>query len=326
MSKQITEEQSIQFINYAKEQEFLYTILSIRQGNYISGVSIPYVCFIPEQNLKGIVVFTKEEYARAFVENNRFEILDGIYPIGKFDPKDEVRGLDNLVTISNGLGLDYLDINPGTGDHELGCNLSWYLEANKVNKDLSMLISKEQYESMINDKGQVMLQFNPIRYIDFDDSYIMNQEKSNLLLQKVFNIETASKSHDVFREFSLFELCHVSQRIGAQILPKAKELNNDNDVMFFMNVMNVIVSVAIEKLNNRDKVFTLTDEKGEILVRDGCAYILYTDRFKYMGRYNYVEIPTGDVVGHMKKITGLSQFVVTDGPHEMILLYEGKES
>ena len=83
----------------------------------------------------------------------------------------------------------------------------------------------------------------------------------------------------------------------------------------FEKVLGVIFEVTWRKLKEKKKLFTIADRTTKnLLVREGHAYILYTDLFKYQGKFDYVEINGEEELKNLISKTNAKAIVVTDGP------------
>ncbi len=298
----------------------LYIILSTKQANMESGVSVPYVCQT-EDHGKGILTFSTERYARKYVEQHQFEVLDGIYPIGKIEVQDKVNGLHTVLATANALGVSFIDFNPGFQDNSMGWSISWFMQENKLDKNISVVLTKKQYEEMLREnQNSIPLNFNPIKIEDFDFKYYLTEDTSRAVLQKVFQGDSVSDYETIFNKESLFECCHTMDYICSVMIPKAQQNKKNKDVQFFQIVASVLEVAVKNKLKNQSKLYTLVDPKThKILTKNGFAYILYTERYKYMGSYDYVPISQSSIEDFLK-LQGVSQAIVTDGPHGMAMI------
>ncbi len=298
----------------------LYIILSTKQANMENGVSVPYVCQTEDQG-KGILTFSTKSYARKFIEQHQFEVLDGIYPIGKIEVQDKINGLQTALATTNALGVSFMDFNPGFQDNAMGFNISWFMQENKLDKNISMLLTKKQYEKMLSEnQNSIPLHFNPVKIEDFDFKYHLTEDASRAILKKVFEGHSVINYVTIFNEESLLECCLTMDYIYGAMIPKAQQDKKNEDVPFFQSVAEVLEMVIKNKLKEQNKLYTIADPKTDkILTKNGFAYILYTDRYKYMGSYDYVPINQKSIEDFLKS-QGVSKAMVTDGPHGMAMI------
>ena len=59
--------------------------------------------------VKALYFFSTYEYAKEFVEENDFEILDGIYPLAKLEPGEKMNSFETICAIAAHLGIMYID-------------------------------------------------------------------------------------------------------------------------------------------------------------------------------------------------------------------------
>lgn len=317
--EEISEEEAIKRAKGIMGLGRVYILLSTINADMLKGMSIPLICQL-EDGRKGIIIFSKETYAREYIEKRRLEVLDGVYPIGVVEKEDKINGLHTILGIANAAKVDFLDFNPGFSDNSLGCNISWFMEVNKLPKEISMLVSKENMDKILKEnKGDIPLQFNPIKINDFDNKYSLDESSSRIILQKVFEGNSYQEHLKVFAEESLFECCHTMDYLYTRMLPMAEQENKIKDIEYFKSIIKIIESVIKEKLMEEKQLFTLVDANtNEIVVKNGIVYILYTDRYKYMGQYKYK--PIESQVSKWVERVGVTKAMVTDGPHGMALI------
>lgn len=303
------------------KQEYLYVILSTRQADYRQGVSIPYVCQIPENGKKGILLFSKEDDARTYIDQHQFEVLDGVYPIGQIKTNDNLRGLESIVSIANVMKIDFMDYNPGVGKGSIGCSIPWFIALNQFSTEISILMSQDEFKRTTAENEQVPLRFNPIRIYHYDDSYDIDADRSKSILLHIFECENREKAFQVFARETLFECCHTADYLCTMMIPKAQKEGKAEDEQYFRSVLRVLNLVIVGKLGSQPHLYTLIDpETKQIVKKNDTGYILYTDRFKYMGKYEYRELPQEKGLLWLQEESGTNQFMVTDGPHGMALI------
>lgn len=76
------------------------------------GLSQPYIGALKDGR-SVLFLFDRYEDAKAFLANG-YEILDGVYPIGKITADDAFNNLQNVMAIANTLGISLLSHNAGT--------------------------------------------------------------------------------------------------------------------------------------------------------------------------------------------------------------------
>jgi hypothetical protein len=287
----ISSDEAIKLAKRILEIDQIYMLLSTRNANMIKGVSIPYVCQL-ENNSKGILLFSNENYAREYIEKHHFEILDGVYPIGVVDKTDKVNGLHTILGTANVAKVDFLDFNAGFNDNSFGCSISWFMEVNKLSNEMSMLLSKDELDKlMMENSRNIPIRFNPIKILDFDNKYILDRDSSKAILQNVFEGGSFEEQFSIFSKESLFECCHTMDYLYTQMIPMAEKNNKVEDVKYFKAVGKTLEIVIKGKLSEAKQLYTLADtETNKIIIKNDVVYIIYTDRYKYMGQYKYIPL------------------------------------
>jgi len=297
----------------------IYILLSTRNANMLKGISIPYICQL-ENRSKGIILFSKETYAREYIEMHQFEILDCVYPIGVLEKADKLNGLYTIMGTANAAKVDFLDFNPGFNDDSLGCSISWFMNINKLSSEISMLLSKQDLNKMLRENSDnIQLRFNPIKISDFDNKYILDSDTSKVILKKVFEGDSLEEQFTIFSNESLFECCHTMDYLYTRMIPIAEKDNKIEDVKYFKAVAEKLELVIKVKLSEMKQLFTLANaETNEIIIKNDAVYIIYTDRYKYMGQYKYM--PLEKSLERFLEQVGVAMAIVTDGPHGIALL------
>lgn len=321
---EITEKEAIARAKNIMHLDNIYILLSTRNADMMKGISIPFICRL-EDGRKGLLMFSREDYAKEYIAKHQLEVLDGVYPIGIVNKTDKVNGLQTIIRTANVMKVDFLDFNPGFNDNSLGCSISWFMEINKLSGEMSMLVSRDELEKMAAENdGNIPLRFHPIKINDFDNKYILDGDSSRAILQNVFKGDSFETYYELFSEESLFECCHTMDYIYTQMIPIAEKENKPGDVTYFKAIIEILEAVIKNKLSKETRLFTLVDgNTDEIVVKNHMIYILYTDRYKYMGQYKYVPIET---IPELLEQTGVHKALVTDGPHGMALINFEKEN
>ncbi len=300
-----------------------YIMLSVTKANMITGQSVPYVGRLEDGS--GILfVFDSYEGARHYMDRCHYEVLDNTYTIARILKEDENNNLYSVFNTALQLGIDKVDFNPGM-ENVFGCNISWFFEVNNLSvSEVSMLLSKEEYERMLNNNEKPMLRFNQLPIYGFEPRYMVSDERAKEILGHVFaEVETYGELQEIFlNQESLHENCFVADYINTRMIPSAQQENKQEHVEWFRNVDYALGVVVWNRLFEQP-VYTLTDrQSGELMIRNESMYVIYTDMYKYMGQFGYRRLDGKDELMELVKAHGIKRLVVTDGPHGMVMLGE----
>jgi len=292
----------------------LFIILTVKQADMIHGSSTPFIG-IADNGEKFLLLFSREEFARKFVEDHQFEILDGVYPVGSICPKDRICGLESLTAIARTLGIDSLDFNDGFEEQELRCKTQWFANVFKYSK-ASMRLTKDEVDNITASAGNVPVHFNSIPILHFTNPFALSSVQKQSLVLNVLSQNSTEKLRQTLLYETLFECCFTMDSLTTNLIPNARSSNKPELVQFLETSARLLREVLMDKLSAEKNLFTLVDSKtGTILEREGYVYILYTDRFRYMGAYEYrkIELPVRSFLTavHAAKI------LITDGPYYM---------
>ena len=316
--KELSEEMAI---NIVKEYvgNTMYVLLSTVKANMIKGFSFPYVGEL-EGKGKALYCFSTYEYAKEFVEENNFEILDGVYPLAKLSPGEKMNSFETICAIAAHLGIMYIDFNPGHPNIALGTQIPWLQKI--FNYDLSkitLVVSNKVKEEMEKrEDGKVPINFNPMPIFKYKDPYFVSAErKDELDVIPMTEYADVKLYFDAIKDLSLPELCYLSESIKKTFLPRASAEGRKERADILMGMYSVLDGTIIQKLL-RTKTYTLLDNDEIFINHNQAAYLLYTDRFQYMGDYRYKEI---SVEGFLRQLelNDVGYAIITSGPGQMHL-------
>lgn len=318
VNNDISEEMAV---NIVKEftSNTMYMLLSTVQANMVRGYSFPYIRPIDEHG-KVMFFFSTLEYAKEFIEENDFEVLDGVYPLAKIEPGDQLCSFESICAIAAHLGIMYVDFNPNHPNIAMGVTLPW-LQKN-FNYDftkITMLMSPAMKEEM--DKrgdGKVPIAFSPMKIHNFKDPYNLTPER-RAQLDKI-PIDNAGSVEGYFEEIRILnvpELVYVSNLINKSYIPKANSEGDKKKVDMFIAMLHVLDGVIIQHMD-QIKTYTLLDGEDMFINHNQAAYLIYTDRFQYMGEYRYKEVTLDGFLRRLQ-MNEVNYVIITAGPGQMHL-------
>lgn len=315
----MNEEVAINTLNKYVEGD-LYILLSTVSANMMGGFSIPFVGQMEDGKI--LFLFSDLEYARKYCDVNGYEVLDGVYPLSKIDKNNPQTNLEMVVKIAAHLGVTHIDFNPCHETDAFGVLIPWMQKVLGYDlNNISVIMSQEEMKRIMDENGgkvKAPLRFNPMQILDFSNPYFVAPERRKEIDEIPLDFEiTVGGFVDVIKYMPLNELIYLSEVINRRYIRKAKEENNAAGEKMFCNLYGVLDQVIIHALTKL-QVFTLLDN-GETYINQGkVAYVLYTDRFKYMGDYRYQEIELRDFCDEMEE-KGINSLIITAGPGEMHL-------
>lgn len=342
--KQIIEIVDEQLAKNLLTDDNLYMLLSTTKADMINGYSFPYVGNKGGENvILFLFVFRSLEKARQYVDDCGYEVLDGVYPIGKITTNEKFFNLENTLAIAKTLGIKYVEL-----DGKEYFDIDWFFNVNKIEKQsLNIMLKKEELDE-IKGKSElggdkIPVRFNPINIVGYNNPYNITDERRKELVEFLMNcparkdgisneefmsllgIDTVGIRNEIdqsweeavqyFMPLNLAEICFLNSIVQFQFLPKAQKEDSNEDLFLLKKVLGVIFEVTWRKLKEKKKLFTIADRTTKnLLVREGHAYILYTDLFKYQGKFDYVEINGEEELKNLISKTNAKAIVVTDGP------------
>ena len=175
---------------------------------------------------------------------------------------------------------------------------------------------KEEMEK--KEDSKIPIDFNPMPIFKFKDPYFIDKErKDELDVIPLKEYEDVKLYFDAIKDLSISELCYLSEVIKKTYLPRASAEGNKERMDILMAMYSVLDGIVIQKLN-MVKTYTLLDNDEMFINHNQAAYLLYTDRFQYMGEYRYKEISLDGFLRQME-VNDVSYAIITSGPGHMHL-------
>ncbi len=315
-TNEISEEMAI---NIVKEftSNTMYILLSTVQANMVRGYSYPYVKEVDEYG-RELFVFSSLEYAKEFVKVNDFEILDGVYPLAKIEPNDSLNSFESICAIASHLGVMYIDFNPAHPNIAMGVTIPWLQKVFGYDlTKITMLMSPQMKEEM--DKradGKVPVAFNPMPIHNFKDPYSLSKERREELDKiPLDNGKSVEKYFEAIKGLNMPELIYISNLLSKSYIPKANSEGDKAKVEQYIAMLHVLDATIIQFMD-RLTTYTLLDGEDMFVNNNQAAYLIYTDRFQYMGEYRYKEV---SLDGYLRRLqmNDVNYVMITAGPGQM---------
>lgn len=317
MNREMNEETAIKLLKEYVEGD-LYILLSSVNANMIGGFSFPYIGQM--ENGKILFLFTDLEYAKKYCVENGYEVLDGLYPLAKVEKENIPSNLEMIAKIASQLGVTNIDFNPGHESMAFGVLIPWMQKVLDYDlKDISIILSDQEMQRLKeNNDGKVPLRFNPMQILGFKNIYFISPERRAQIDElPVKSGDTIKDFVDIIKTMPLNELILLSEVINRKYVDQARKEGRAEDEHKFRAMYAVLDQVIIHILCNL-RIFTLLDNGETLIKQNRASYILYTDRFKYMGEYRYKEIELKEFIDELEQ-KGVTSLIVTAGPGEMHL-------
>lgn len=313
----IEEEDALTKAKKLVDAEELFILLSVSKANMLEGFSFPYVGNMGEGKLT-LYLFSTYELAKQFVLGSDYEVLDGIYPIGKLDKKDQFSTLINTLIISKKImNVSHFDI-----DGKASYDIAEFLEMNDVKEyQVKIHLTNQEAEQAKANNGQnppqVPRRFNPLQIVDFVNKFIIPEERRKVLLDSLF-VKEGQKKEDCLKTYmehqTLTENCFMLTVLYFNYMPQAEKQNKEDDLKYFAEIRRILSMVIWLKLKAETKLYTLVDlQTKQPIIHNKSMCVLYTDRFKYIqGNCEYKELAGCEEI--KKYIADLNlEAVVVDG-------------
>ena len=321
----MTENEAILIAQKIFNGDDIYIMLSSTQANMVQGYSTPYIGIL-QNDEKLLFLFTSYERAKAYIDEIGYEVLDGMYPIAKIDPEDKYRNIHQICNIAINMGIENVEVDLSYDD-AFGCKILWLLNANgKQVEEPGVLISKEEAEAIMNKEVKSLpIRFNAMNILNFEYPYNFTEEQAANLFKNIFEHSYSFEELKFIFENkqSLIENCYLADRMNSILIPRAINDQKEKEAIYFGQISMLLEKAIWKQVFEENKLFTMADKQtGNIIVQNQSVYLVYTDRFKYIGQYDYVELSDKETFMKVIKDNNINKVVVTDGPNYMCVLNE----
>ncbi|MBO4806520.1 MAG: hypothetical protein J5554_10800 [Paludibacteraceae bacterium] len=299
------------------EAEELYVLLSISKANMLEGFSFPYIGNLGEGKLT-LYLFSTLDLAKQFVLGSDYEVLDGVYPIGKLEKKDQFSTLINTLIIAKKImNVSHFDID-GVASYDI----AEFLEKNEIKEyQVKIHLTNQEAEQAKASNGQnppqLPRRFNPIRITNFHNRFAIPEERRKELSDSLFVKEGQTREeclNTYVNGQTLTENCFMLTILFLSFMPQAEKAKNETDLKYFAGIRHMLSMVIWMKLKAEKKLYTLVDpQTKKPIIHNESMCVLYTDRFKYIqGNCEYKELAGIEEIKQIVAENNLKS-VVVDG-------------
>lgn len=277
-----------------------YTLLSNKNTNMHLGKGKPVISQYNEDETCVLLV-SEKEFARDIANKYRVEKIDGSTLIGKIKGKEE---FVKFLSAASSKSVKFVDYNSGKEDG-FGADISYLM------KELGL----EKVE--VSDFDELVVE-------DFSNPYKISNERAAEILNHIFISVPEELVDAIANKENLAENCFVYNYIQTNLIKQARENGNEEDAKYFENLEDLLIKEIKRKLLDKPFYIFKNKENGEVLIQNECMYLLYTNRFKYISKYDYQEVHGRDaLLGLLNKYSVL-KFMITDGFNNPITIEANK--
>ena len=296
----MTEEEMKNKVNQLLEKNVWYTLLSNKNSNMVSGKGKPIIAQYSETDLC-VLLFSNKEFAKEIAEKYRLEKIDGEVLVGKIEGKDK---LVKYLSAADSKNVKYMDYNSGKED-SFGAEVKY----------LFKLLDAEKEE---------ISEFEDLNIEDFSNPYKISNERAQEVLNHIF-LGTVEEIENAFQnKENLAENCFVYSYVQTNLIKQAKDNGNEEDAKYFDNIEEMLQKEIKRKLLDKPFYIFKNKENGEVLLQNECMYLLYTNRFKYISKYEYQEVKGRDGLLGLLNRYSIRKFMITDGFNNPITIDASK--
>lgn len=290
-------------LEYA-QMDKVYVLLAATHSDYKSNLGLPYAMRVDGQGV-GLMLFEKYEDAVNYTVQNAFVLpnIDGVYPVGVLEKGNEFSSFEKFLCVASHLGVTGVNFDMDT-PMAIGCKLDFLIETLGYTVDCP----------------EDQKQFYPIPFVNQENPYIMTEERKEEVVKHVKEDFDQGISY-LAGDASISEMV-VAMQAATVEFDAARQAGDEAKLKECNILMNKISLVLTEALCEKPVIFTLRDKEGELLTKDGLAYIIITNRFE-SARSGEGQLAPANIVNltFMEHLSQKSQVVVvTDGPNVMCLL------
>ena len=296
------------------ESDRLYIILSPSIADYEKGFSIPMV-LMPQENVRVMLIFTDYEAAKHYVEVKRPMVIEGVHPIGEIRKDDKLHNIDVICANALALGVTAIDFDVDT-DRSFGCKLAYFMQVNKMSGQGQVLLSKQEMEAAKNNGGKIKPRFNGMRIMNFSMDHMLTKDRAAEVEEKILAEDGIAWAKE---NAKLNELCYTANSLTVKAAEKEKEQEGSGKEL--RELISSLNEIIFDRLSELKKWYTIVNkDTGEIFVKNGAAYLLYTGRYFNRMPEGTQQKAIGPSVAEFAYEVGdkdVKYVVVTDGPRIM---------
>lgn len=290
-------------LEYA-QMDKVYVLLAASHSDYKSNFGLPYALRVEDQGV-GLMLFEKYEDAVNYTVRNAFELpnVDGVYPVGVLEKDNEYTNFEKFLCIASHLGVAGVNFDMDT-PMAIGCKLDFLIET------LGYTVECPEEQK----------QFYPIPFVNQDKPYVIADEKKAEIMKRVK--EDADHGIPYLAGDATISEMILAMQIATVEFEAARQSGDEAKIKNCNILMNRISLILTNALCEMPVIYSLRDEKGEVLTKEGLAYIIITNRFE-SSRSGEGQLAPANVenLTFMEQLSQKSQVVVvTDGPNVMCLL------
>lgn len=299
------------------EAESLYIILSAGMADFERGISVPMV-LMPKEEQRIILIFSDYAKAKRYVTEKRPMVVDGVYPIGEIKKSDSINNIDVICANALSIGITAIDFDVDD-ENGFGCQLPYFMQLNKMDGQGQVIMTKEEMELVKSNGGKFKPRFNAMHIVDFTNPYALYKERADEVVGALLGESAEQWARD---NAAVHELCYGAN----QLMFKAVQAEKEDEELAekYKKTVDTINEVIFDKLARLEKWYTLVNaENNEIYIKNGAAYIIYTQRYgnRMPEGTKLIAIPPS--VAEFAYVIGdksVNMVVVTDGPKIMHII------
>lgn len=291
----------------------VYILLSEKQANLKTGQSRPYVGQLPDGR-QVLLLFATYDLAKAYLEKNTMSDLDGNLPIARLTADEGVQHLTSLLNLAQILGVELVAFNPMT-PQAFGFDIPWYFEVNdlKLETEVQLVVSDQEAEKILTGQKSAVLQFNLLPIEGFSNPFEVSDERLDELVNGLFySLDTQELITHFQTTQSLHENVYLWDLLTNQLIPEVEKANRPANLTYYQ-VMQDLLNHVISRRLLTTSLFSLHNPvTGDLQVKHGTAYLLYTKRYEALAQLDYQATMLAEFVQQCQQHQ-VYQVVVTDG-------------
>ncbi len=302
------------------QMDQIYIILASIHSDYRALCGNPLLVKPDNKNIL-MYLFEKYDDAVSYVLQNpmTMPIFDSTFPIGVLDQKQKLFCLETVLALAAELGVTGVNLDFDTV-HAIGCKMEYLREVTGYQRGVEEFLSAEELSHVMREEEDGKKYRMPvIPFCDRENEFHLSEERRAEL--------TAHMDNDTDQGFAYMAGCTVIEMMAmmqeAEVrFDAARKAADEAETEKYVRLMNRITVFLTEALCEKPYIYTLREENGDFVLKNGIAYLIITNRYETGRKGEGRLTPAGiDNPQFMEKLCETSKVaVLTDGPSALCMM------
>ncbi len=302
------------------QMERIYVLLAPLHSDYRVSIGNPFLMKADEKN---IMMYLYENYDDAvnYVLQNPtlLPVFDSTFPIGVLDQNEKLYQLETVLALAEQIGVTGVNLDFDTMD-AIGCKLEYIKKVLGYHASIEEFLPEDELSQVTRTKdGEKQYRMPAVPFCDKKNDYMVSSERRAELAAHIDN--------DIDQGLAYMACCNMAELMvlmqeAASRFETAKNAEDEENKTKYARLMNRITIPLTEAFCERPYIYTLREENGDFILKNGIAYLIVTNRYEAGRKGEGRLIPAGvNNPQFMEKLCEATKVAaVTDGPSVLCLM------